>query len=123
MIPNRLKRVSQLMLRMISQVIREDLKDPRIGFASITAVEVSPDLRAAKVFVSVLGTPEQVEGCIMGLNSASGFIHERIKQDLTLKRVPSLTFIADSSIERGVRVCSLIDKVREEDEKKEGSGK
>ncbi|HOO56575.1 MAG TPA: 30S ribosome-binding factor RbfA [bacterium] len=116
MIPNRLKRVSQLILQTVSDVIRKEIKDPRIGFVTVTDVDVAPDLRAAKVFISVIGDEKQRNQSIKGLNSAAGFVHQRLRQEIRIKRVPMIKFYLDNSIERGVNVCSLIEKVRIEDE-------
>lgn len=119
MIPNRLKRVSNLIKEIISEVILNEMKDPRIGFVTVTDVEVAPDLRAAKVYISVLGDEDQRAVTLKGLNNAAGFIHQRVKEQLTIKRIPSLNFVADGSIERGVRLCGLIDSVRAKDEEQE----
>jgi ribosome-binding factor A len=118
-IPNRLKRVSHLIKEIVSDVIRNEMKDPRIGFVTVTDVEVAPDLRAAKVFVSVLGDESQREITLKGLNSGAGFVHQRVKEQLTIKRIPSLIFVSDPSIERGVRLCSVIDSVRAKDAEQE----
>jgi len=114
MIPNRLKRVSHLIKRTVSDIIRDEMKDPRIGFVSVTDVEVSPDLRAAKVFISVMDVGQR-ELTINSLNNAAGFIHGRVKEKITIKRIPSLCFVLDNSIERGVRICYLIDSIREKE--------
>jgi len=115
MIPNRLKRLSALMTQTISEVIRKELKDPRIGFVSITDVEISSDLRQAKVFVSSFGDESQKDAAVAGLNSAAGFIYKQIRPEISIKRVPSLRFFRDDSIERGVRVCDVIRRARESD--------
>jgi ribosome-binding factor A len=115
MIPNRLKRVSQLIKRNISDVIREEMKDPRIGFVSVIDVEVSPDLRAAKVFVSVMDREDGKEKTLQSLNNAAGFIHHCVKEKMTIKRIPTFSFVLDTSIERGVRLCNIIDSIREND--------
>jgi ribosome-binding factor A len=117
MIPNRLKRLSSLMIQTISEVIRKELKDPRIGFVTITDVEISPDLRHAKVFVSAFGDDSQKDAAVAGLNSASGFIYKQIRPEIAIKRVPSLRFFRDDSIERGVKVCDVIRRARESDPK------
>jgi len=120
MLPDRLKSVSSLLQQVISDIIRRELKDPRIGkFVSVTGVEVSRDLRSAKVFISALpGSEMSPEQAVSGLDSAKGFIRRRVTDEVVLKRIPFLNFIPDHSIERGVEVCRLIDQVVEEDEKK-----
>jgi ribosome-binding factor A len=116
MIPNRKKRIAQLMLRNISEVMRFEMKDPNIGFVSLTDVEVASDLATAKIFVSVLMDDIKArEAQVERLNHAAGFIRASIKGKMSIKRVPTLRFILDTSIERGVRVSSLIDRVRAED--------
>ncbi len=121
MIPNRIKRISQLMMKDISDVLRFEMKDPHIGFVSVTDVEVAADLATAKVFVSVMQDDMKMrEDIIARLNKAAGFIRSTIKEKMTIKRVPTLKFILDNSIERGVRICSLIEQVREADKSATG---
>ena len=116
MIPNRIKRISQLMARNISDVLRFEMKDPNIGFVSVTGVEAAADLATAKVFVSVMiDNMAAREETVARLNRAAGFIRAAINKKMTIKRVPSLKFMLDTSIERGVRVSTLIDRVREAD--------
>jgi ribosome-binding factor A len=85
------------------------LKDPRIGFVTVTGVETSPDLRHARVFVSVLGTGSAREETLAGLAAAHGVLQGRVGRELRLKRTPTLTFQYDPSVERGVRMTQLID--------------
>ena len=113
MIPNRIKRLSHLMAKNISEVMRYEMKDPNIGFISVTDVTVASDLATAKVFISVLVDDMKArEETVARLNRAAGFIRARLNEKMTIKRVPLLKFILDTSIERGVRVSSLIDRVR-----------
>ncbi|GHO83043.1 ribosome-binding factor A [Dictyobacter formicarum] len=99
----------------LSELIRTRLKDPRVGFASITRVEVSGDLRHAKVFVSVMGTPEEQKETMSGLKNASGFLRHELASRLTLRYMPELSFKLDTSIEEGARILSLINQVEQED--------
>ena len=115
MIPNRLKRLSALLTETISDIILRQLKDPRVGFITITDVDISPDLRHAKVFVSSFGDDSQRDDAVAALNKASGFIHRQVCSEVTLKRIPILRFFRDDSIERGVRVCDIIRRAREND--------
>ena len=115
MIPNRLKRLSALMTETISDIVRKRLKDPRVDFVTIMDVEISSDLRHAKVFVSSFGDDAQRDAAVAGLNNAAGFIHRLVRSEVTLKRVPELRFYRDDSIERGVRVCDIIRRARETD--------
>jgi ribosome-binding factor A len=90
------------------------MKDPRIGFASITGVELSHDLRYAKVFVSVMGSPEEQRENMRGLESANGFLRRELAQRLTIRHVPEISFRLDESIARGARVLDLLKQVEQE---------
>lgn len=111
------KREDQLsgaIVRELSDLIRTRMKDPRIGFASITGVELSHDLRYAKVYVSVMGTPEEKSETMRGLGSATGFLRHELAQRLTIRHVPEITFRLDESIARGARVLDLLKEVQKE---------
>ncbi|RJP22812.1 MAG: 30S ribosome-binding factor RbfA [Candidatus Abyssobacteria bacterium SURF_5] len=110
---NRQKRLSELLKHEISDLILREIKDPRIGFVSITDVEVSSDLRHAKVFISVLGTESERKSTIAGLRSALGFMRREIGSRLRLKYVPELSVLYDNSIEHGSHILELIDSVVE----------
>src|SRR2546430_16251480 len=92
------------------------LKDPRIGFVTVTGVETSPDLRQATVFVSVLGAEGKREQTLAGLAAAHGVLQARIARELRMKRTPQLTFEYDPTVERGVRMTQLIDELAPRDE-------
>jgi ribosome-binding factor A len=94
--------------------MRTRMKDPRIGFASITGVELSHDLRYAKVFVSVMGSPEEQRETMRGLDSANGFLRRELAQRLTIRHVPEISFRLDESIARGARVLDLLKQVEKE---------
>ena len=102
----------------ISDLIRTRVKDPRIGFVSVTRVEVSGDLRHAKVFVSVMGSPEERKETMRGLNKATGFLRHELATRLTLRYMPEIAFKLDNSIEEGSRVLELINKVSQEDQER-----
>jgi ribosome-binding factor A len=113
-------------MRRINEVLREvvggaisDLSDPRIGFVTVTAVETSPDLRTAKVFVSVLGDEGEREATLGGLRSSHGVIQSRIAAETRMKRTPTLTFHYDDTIAQGARVFQLLDEgaTREREER------
>lgn len=104
----RIERVADQIQRELAEVLRTEVKDPRIGFVSLTDVNVTPDLRQAKVFVSVYGSPEEQAATIEGLRSASGFIRTLLRQRLYMKRIPELTFSLDDSIARGARINAAI---------------
>ena len=111
------KREDQLsgaIVRELSDLIRTRMKDPRIGFASITGVELSHDLRYAKVYVSVMGTPEEKSETMRGLGSATGFLRHELARRLTIRHVPEITFRLDESIARGARVLDLLKEVQKE---------
>ncbi|MDP8943501.1 MAG: 30S ribosome-binding factor RbfA [Actinomycetota bacterium] len=105
-----MRRVNEAVREVVSGHIAEDLKDPRIGFVTVTAVETSPDLRRARVFVSVLGNEAAREDALAGLRSASGFLQGRIGEELRMKRTPTLEFAYDASIEHGMRMSALLEQ-------------
>ena len=107
--------LGQVIARELSDLMRLRMKDPRIGFASITAVDVSRDLSYAKVFVSVMGTPEEQRETMRGLRHAAGFLRHELAQRLTIRHVPEITFQLDESIARGARVIELLNQVSEEE--------
>jgi ribosome-binding factor A len=106
----RMRRVNEAVKEVLSDGIG-DLKDPRIGFVTITAVRTAPDLRQARVFVSVLGSEAKRERSLAGLAAAHGVLQARIARELRMKRTPQLTFEYDPSVERGVRMTQLIDEL------------
>src|ERR687883_1150963 len=106
----RLRRVNEAVKEVLSESIGE-LKDPRIGFVTVTSVRTSPDLRHARVFVSVLGSERKRERSLEGLAAAHGVLQARLARELRLKRTPQLAFEYDPSVERGVRMTRLIDEL------------
>jgi ribosome-binding factor A len=106
----RLRRVDEAVKEVLSEGIG-DLKDPRIGFVTVTGVRTSPDLRHARVFVSVLGSERKREQSLAGLAAAHGVLQARVARELRLKRTPQLAFEYDPSVERGVRMTQLIDEL------------
>jgi ribosome-binding factor A len=106
----RLRRVDEAVKEVLSEGIG-DLKDPRIGFVTVTGVRTSPDLRHARVFVSVLGSERNREQSLAGLAAAHGVLQARVARELRLKRTPQLAFEYDPSVERGVRMTQLIDEL------------
>lgn len=115
----RLDRISEEIKRGISRIIREDVKDPRIGqMASILRADVSGDLRHAKIHVSVLGDDRERASTIEGLTRAAGFIRKELGRVLALRNIPELNFILDTSIEYSVDISK---KIREINEQEKGS--
>src|SRR5262249_14858761 len=93
---------------IVGAAISSDLSDPRIGFVTVTSVETSPDLRAAKVFVSVLGGDAEREATLGALRSSHGVLQSRIAAETRMKRTPTLTFHYDDTIEKGARISRLL---------------
>jgi ribosome-binding factor A len=108
--PSRMRRVNESVREVLSEAVLE-LKDPRIGFVTVTGVETSADLRHARVFVSVLGSERRRERTLAGLAAAHGVLQSRVARELRLKRTPQLAFEYDPSVERGVRMSRLIDEL------------
>ncbi len=104
----RMRRVDEAMREVLSDAITQDLKDPRIGFVTVTAVDTSPDLRHARVFVSVLGDDSQRKLTMAGLRSAHGFLQRRVAGELRTKNTPTLEFAYDDTAERAQRVEKLL---------------
>jgi ribosome-binding factor A len=107
---SRMRRINEVLREVVGAAISGELSDPRIGFVTVTAVETSPDLRTAKVFVSVLGSDEEREATLEGLRSSHGVIQSRIAAETRMKRTPTLTFHYDDTIEKGVRISELLEK-------------
>lgn len=113
--PHRAERVSDEIRRRLTELIRTALKDPRVSFlSSITRVEMSPDLRYAKVLVSVMGTPQQQQDSIAALKHAAGFLRHELGVDLRLRHTPEIHFVLDHSLEEGDRVLRIIHEVERE---------
>jgi ribosome-binding factor A len=110
MAQGRMRRVDEAVRAVLSDAIAKDLQDPRVGFVTVTGVKTSPDLRHARVFVSVLGDERTREASLEGLRSAHGFLQGVIASQLTLKHTPTLKFEYDESVDRGMRITHLIDE-------------
>ena len=103
-----MRRVDETVRSVLSDVIATQLKDPRVGFVTVTAVKTSPDLRHATVYVSVLGDVAARAESMEGLRSAHGFLQRRLANELTLKHTPTLTFSYDESVDTGMRINQLL---------------
>ncbi len=110
----RSERLGELILTEIADMLMRDLKDPRIGFVTITRVEVSDDLRSAKVFASTIGTEQERARMLEGLASAAGYIRRRLGQTLRLRYAPELTFVSDESMEYGAKIAHLLRQLHAE---------
>ena len=106
---SRMRRVDEAVRAVLSDAITQELKDPRVGFVTVTAVKTSPDLRHARVYVSVLGDDDTRAASLDGLASAHGFLQRRIAAELRLKHTPALAFEYDDTVERGMRLTELLD--------------
>ena len=111
------RRIADQIQRELSELIRLELRDPRVNMVTITDVEVSNDTSHAKIFFTTLGNEAQVESCGHGLNSAAGFLRKQLASRLTIRVVPALTFAFDASIDLGVRLSKLIDDAVADDSK------
>jgi ribosome-binding factor A len=107
---DRMRRVNESVRQVLSETLPE-LKDPRIGFVTVTGVETSTDLRHARVFVSVFGSQKKQQATLDGLAAAHGVLQARIGRELRMKRTPQLTFEYDRTVEEGVRMSKLIDEL------------
>ncbi len=113
--PERMRRVNKSVRQVLSEALLE-LKDPRIGFVTVTGIETSPDLRHATVYVSVLGSEKKRNASMTGLDAAHGVLQARLSRELRMKRTPLLTFAYDHAVEHGVRMSRLIDELAPEPE-------
>jgi ribosome-binding factor A len=111
----RMRRVDEAVRQVLADALAHELKDPRIGFVTVTDVNTSPDLRHARVFVSVLGEAEQRDATLDGLRSAHGHLQRRIARELKLKHTPTLEFSYDDTTDRAMRVGELIERAEHHD--------
>ena len=105
-----MRRVDEAVRQVLGDAVAQDLKDPRVGFVTVTEVKTSPDLRHARVYVSVLGTPAEHDASLEGLRSAHGYLQRRVARELRLKNTPELDFVLDETAERAFRLEELIDR-------------
>jgi ribosome-binding factor A len=109
---HRIERVNSLIRQEVSELLRRQVKDPRLGsFITVTEVSTSPDLKYARVFVSWIASEEKKKETLEGLATASGFLRKELAKRLELRRIPELNFQWDDSIERGDHILTLIDSV------------
>ncbi|MGD0272111.1 MAG: 30S ribosome-binding factor RbfA [Gaiellaceae bacterium] len=116
----RMRRVNESVLQALSEAL-PSLKDPRIGFVTVTAVRTTPDLQQARVFVSVLGSEKKITRTIEALNAAHGVLQARLNCELRMKRIPRLTFEYDPTAVEAVRMSKLIDELVSDDEDRDKS--
>ena len=115
---SRKDRVSEQVRREMAEIIRTELKDPRVGFISITDVEVTPDYAHAKIYFSSMTGEEGLEDILAGLNRASGFLRRELGRRIHLHTLPALHFVYDASLARGAELSQIIDKAVAEDVKR-----
>ena len=108
----RVEKVQELMKQEISQIIQRELKDPRIGFVTVTSVECTGDLREAKIYVSLMGSEQQVKDSWAGLNRGLGFIRREIGKRIRLRFTPELTFELDKSLDYSAHIQELLLKIK-----------
>ncbi len=112
----RTRQVGELLREELTDIIRREVKDPRIGFMSVTNVDVTPDIRTARVYISVLGTDEERENTLSALRSASKFIRFHLKPRLRMRQIPELEFRDDRSMEYAQHISETLRELRERDE-------
>ena len=113
-------RINGEVLRELSNIIRGEIKDPRINpMTSVVTVEVAPDLKTCKAYISVLGDEKSQKATLAGLRSAEGYIRRQLAHSINLRNTPEITFVLDQSIEYGVSMSKLIDDVNSHSEKRE----
>jgi ribosome-binding factor A len=105
----RMRRVDEAVREVLGDALAHELKDPRVGFVTVTDVKTSPDLSQARVYVSVLGDEDAVAASLDGLRSAHGFLQGRLGDELRLKRTPTLAFVHDDTARRAQRLQALIE--------------
>lgn len=113
---HRIDRISEEVKRVVSDIIRNGIRDPRVSsMSSVMDADVTPDLKYAKIYISVLGSDEEKEATIKGLNSAAGFIRRELGSKMKLRYSPEIVFELDRSIEHGANIMKLINEVRQKD--------
>ncbi len=111
MVKHRAFRLAESIKEEVSRLIRENIKDPRLGFVTVTDVEVADDLRYAKIFVSIMGSSEEIKNSMDVLARASGYVRSELGKVLTLRYVPEISFKFDQSIEHGAHISKLLREV------------
>lgn len=111
----RVEKVQELMKQEVSKMLLRDIKDPRIGFVTVTQVELTGDLREAKIYVSIMGSEQQTEDSWQGLQSALGFIRREIGRRIRLRFTPSISFALDKSLDYSAHIQELLNKINSEE--------
>src|SRR6185503_9863959 len=116
----RSRRIAEQVQRELVEIIRLELKDPRVGLITITDVEVTPDHGLARVFFTLLGDQDMIEETTRGLTRAAGFLRSQLARRFQMRTVPQLAFVYDASVERGARLSQLIDSAVADDARRSG---
>jgi ribosome-binding factor A len=111
MIPSRVKRVSETMKEVLSEIIQLNLKDPHVGFVTVTGVEMTPDLKQAKVWVSVMGDEEEERNTLKALKHAKGFLKAEVAKRVRLRYMPELTFMVDETVRTSMRIEGILKEI------------
>ena len=111
----RQEKVEELLKKEISEIIQREMKDPRLGFVTVTDVEITPDLRHARVFVSIMGDEEQQKQSMKALRSASGFVRGELGKRVRMRVTPDVEFRIDTSIEQGARIFELLEQIKRDE--------
>ncbi len=111
----RTNKVGDLIRDEVSRLILRDIRDPRIGFVTVTGASVTPDLKSARIFVSVLGDPAARDASLEALNNAAGFVRREIFRNLGLRHAPTVAFLLDESIERGARIEEVLREIHSDE--------
>jgi ribosome-binding factor A len=114
----RTRQVGEMLREELTDIIRTDVKDPRVGFFTITRVDIGPDLRNATAMVSVLGTEQEREDTLEALRSAAGYIRRQLKPRLRMRQVPEVSFVDDRSMEHAQEIASALKELEREREKR-----
>jgi ribosome-binding factor A len=114
MTSHRARRVQDLVREVLADLVLREIRDPRVGVVTVTAVRLSPDLKHARVFVSSLGDDESRKASVLALNHASSYLRRALGRTVRLKYVPELLFVEDTALETGRRVERLLDEIRDE---------
>ncbi|MCI7260085.1 MAG: 30S ribosome-binding factor RbfA [Selenomonas sp.] len=119
----RVEKVQELMKQEVSQIILRELKDPRIGFVTVTSVECTGDLREAKIYVSLMGNEQQVKDCWAGLTSSLGYIRREIGKRIRLRFTPEISLAIDKSLDYSAHIQELLLKIKAEEATKDTQAK
>lgn len=113
----RTRKVGIAIQKEFSEILQRELKDPRIGFVTVTRVKVTPDLKIANIYISIYGSAKERERTLQGLESAKGYIRNLFAKRLHIKFIPEIRFFYDKSIEEGIRISKIISKLRNKNKK------